>query len=156
MDRADVERLYRAYGPVVRRRARAILGDDQLAQDVMHEVFVKALQDVDGFRGEASPTTWMYRITTNACLNLLRDRATRARLLAREVRDGTITPAPAANARLEIQRIFDRVPAELCAIAIYYFIDQMNQDEIAAIAGVSRRTVGNRLDEFRAAVSAVK
>ena len=151
MDHAEIEALYRTYGPSVRRRARAILGDDQAAEDVMHEVFVTAIQARERFRGEASPMTWMYRIATNRCLNLLRDRSTRARLLAREHRDATMTSGPATEARLVLRRVLDQVPAELCEIAIYYFVDQMNQDEIAAIVGVSRRTVGNRLDEFRAA-----
>ena len=35
-------------------------------------------------------------------------------------------------------------------MAVYYYVDQMNQDEIAATVGTSRKTVGNRLREFRA------
>jgi RNA polymerase sigma-70 factor (ECF subfamily) len=151
MHRGEVERLYRTYGPAVRRRARAILGDDEAAEDVMHDVFVKTLRVGEQFRGEASPMTWMYRITTNECLNLMRNRATRARLLAAEARNEATTPSETSDARLALRRVLDRVAPELCEIAIYYYVDQMNQDEIAAILGVSRRTVGNRLDEFRAA-----
>ena len=40
-------------------------------------------------------------------------------------------------------------PEELQEIAIYYFVDEMSQDEIARIAGISQRTVSNRLTAFR-------
>lgn len=81
MDDSTIDQLYRRYGPVVLRRARAILGDEEQARDLVQEVFVQVLEKKGGFRGEASPMTWIYRITTNLCLNRLRDGLRRDELL---------------------------------------------------------------------------
>ena len=44
------------------------------AEDISQEVFVKALESIDNFRGESSIKTWLYRITKNFCLNQLRKK----------------------------------------------------------------------------------
>jgi RNA polymerase sigma-70 factor (ECF subfamily) len=148
-----VEALYRRYGPLVFRRARMLLGSDEAAWDVVQEVFVRALRARDGFRNDASQTTWLYRITTNYCFNVTRDRTRRqARLAERPAEPAA--PSAAAGAGQETQlllaEILEKIPVELCEVAVYYYVDQMNQDEIAATVGTSRKTVGNRLREFRA------
>jgi RNA polymerase sigma-70 factor (ECF subfamily) len=151
MTKEAIESLYRKYGAMVLRRARALLGDDQLAKDAMQEVFIRALRAGSGFRGEASPSTWLYRVTTNYCLNAIRDGK------RRRVLDQANLPAPGADprsaeAQVIVAEIMARVPEALREIAVYYYVDQLNQEEIALLLGVSRRTIGNRLDEFRVAV----
>jgi RNA polymerase sigma-70 factor, ECF subfamily len=148
MDRASIEELYRKYGPAVLRRARAILGDEQAARDAMQEVFIRALKAEVEFKG-VSPMTWLYRVTTNLCINARRDHARRAKLLDLHHPKAESKPQ-AQDDRLAVLELLGRVPPELAQIAIYYYLDQMNQDEIAEIVGVSRRTIGNRLEEFRA------
>jgi RNA polymerase sigma-70 factor (ECF subfamily) len=144
-----MDMLYRRYGPMVLRRARAILGDEHAAHDLMQEVFLRALREGAQFRHEAAPVTWLYRATTNLCLNVLRDGARRQRLMA-------LQPALSANSetkpddKVALAAVLRQIPHSLREIAVYYYLDQMNQDEIAEVCGVSRRTVGNRLDEFRA------
>lgn len=155
MDRNDVERLYRTYGPSVYRRARAILGEEQAARDAMQEVFIRALKAGEAFRGDASPTTWLYRVTTNHCLNLLRDAKRRAELLREHLPAGEAARDPGMEGRMTVAQVLARVPEELREVAVYYYVDQMSHDEIAALIGVSRRTVGNRLEAFRAQVEPV-
>jgi RNA polymerase sigma-70 factor (ECF subfamily) len=133
---------------MVLRRARAILGEEQAAKDILQEVFIRVLHGAAAFRGESSPATWLYRMTTNLCLNQLRDRARRSEILAaRWVKDATFEDAP--ESRMTVSRVLSGLPEELREIAIYYFVDQMNQEEIAEILQVSRRTVGYRLEQFR-------
>jgi RNA polymerase sigma-70 factor (ECF subfamily) len=153
VERDAIAELYRRHGPMVLRRARALLRDEQAALDALQEVFVRALSSGARFRGDASPATWLYRIATNHCLNLLRD-VSRRRALWEEhgARGEPETTAATAESRLQIAQIVEHVRPELQEIAFYYFVDQMNHEEIAEILGVSRRTVGHRLDEFRAAV----
>ena len=66
---------------------------------------------------------------------------------AEEGRDG------GADTQILVRRVLERVPEELQDVAIYYYVDDLSHDEIATIVGVSRRTVGNRLATFHAAVS---
>ncbi len=147
MDRTSLEELYRTYGPSVRRRARALLADDQAAADAVQEVFVRALRAEVMILDGVSPMTWFYRVTTNYCLNALRNQRRRLRAIEREHKEEAA--APIAEDRIAVREVLAKVPDELGQVAIYYYFDQMKQEEIAALLGVSRRTIGNRLEEFR-------
>ena len=68
----DLDALYRTYAPMVLRRARRFF-DAQEAEEVVHEVFLRAVEKAHTFRAEASPSTWLYQMTTNHCLNRLRN-----------------------------------------------------------------------------------
>jgi RNA polymerase sigma-70 factor, ECF subfamily len=142
--------LYARHGAMVLRRARTLLGDEEAAWDALQEVFVRALRNRRAFRRESSPTTWLYRITTNYCFNVLRDagrRDSKLRGLAPPaLTDGDRSPP---DVRLAVSEILARLPDELCEIAVYHHVDHMSHDEIAAVMGVSRRTIGNRLKEFQ-------
>jgi len=149
MEPSAVDQLYRAYGPAVLRRARAILRDEEQAKDVLQEAFIQAIEAGAAFRGDASPMTWMYRITTNLCLNRIRDQGRRSRLLAENPTADVASHGALPDDRLTLASILRRVPEHLREIAVYSYVDRMSHDEIAVIVGTSRRTVGNRLEEFK-------
>ncbi|HJX54376.1 MAG TPA: sigma-70 family RNA polymerase sigma factor [Polyangia bacterium] len=138
-----VQELYGRYGSVVYRRARRLLGDPQAAQDACHEVFLRLFRCQPEFE-QASPVTWLYKVTTNHCLNLIRDEQRRRKLL-----DARATAAPEAQSPLPLSTLLHGLPDELQEIAVYYFVDEMSQDEIAHVLGISQRTVSNRLSAFR-------
>jgi RNA polymerase sigma factor (sigma-70 family) len=153
MDRSEIAGWYHKYGPLVLRRARSILGDEQAAKDALQEVFMRTLSGGAEFRGDSSPITWLYRVTTNHCLNAIRNSGRRSELLAENPPPSEVAAGASPEERTTVAQLLRRIPDELREIAIYYFVDQMNQDEIAEVVGVSRRTVGNRLEEFRAAAT---
>lgn len=143
--------LYERYGAVVYRRALRLLGDEHAAWDAVQEVFVRVLKHARRFRREASPTTWLYRITTNYCLNVLRDSARHSRKLQVEAgpSPSSAETVPHPDLRLTMVTLLSRLPRELGEIAVYHHVDRMSHEEIAAVIGISRRTVGNRLKEFQ-------
>lgn len=141
-DRDGLAKTYDRYGGGVFRRARGLLGDDQAAKDVCQEVFLRLWRARPDFSA-ASPTTWLYQVTTNYCLNVIRDEKRRRALLeARKSEE--VAPPPA----LPLVALLDGIPEELHEVAIYYYIDEMSQDEIALVLGLSQRTVSNRLRAF--------
>jgi RNA polymerase sigma-70 factor, ECF subfamily len=144
---SDLSAIYQRCGPVVYRRARRLLGDEQWAKDVTQEVFVRLWKAGLAFP-EGGAVAWLYRVTTNLCLNERRDARRLAELHQRARAAGNTPP------EVPIDLILHGIPEELHAIAIYYYVDQMSQDEIAAALGVSQRTVSNRLKEFRQVIAA--
>jgi RNA polymerase sigma-70 factor (ECF subfamily) len=55
----------------------SMLGDEALAEDAAQEAFLKAYASLEGFRSDASFSTWLYRIAANRCLDLRRLRSRR-------------------------------------------------------------------------------
>ena len=151
--REQVAALYRRYGALVTGRCRYLLGDADAAQDATQEVFVKVMRNLDRFRGEASPSTWILRIATNHCLNrLAADRAGWKDRFRRHVQHvdeaglrGGIDPE---RARL-VRQILGRLDPETQAVAIHYYVDEMTQEEIGTLLNRSLPTVRKRLSKFK-------
>jgi RNA polymerase sigma-70 factor (ECF subfamily) len=76
-DRQAFDALVRRYDRSVLRLALHMLGNEQDAQDVHQEAFLKAYRHLTNFRFECSFYTWLYRIVTNLCLDQLRRRKSR-------------------------------------------------------------------------------
>lgn len=76
-DRASFDALVRRYDQSVLRLALHMLGNEQDAQDVHQDAFIKAYRHLGNFRFECSFYTWVYRIVTNLCLDQLRRRKSR-------------------------------------------------------------------------------
>jgi RNA polymerase sigma-70 factor (ECF subfamily) len=76
-DREAFDALVRRYDQSVLRLALHMLGNEQDAQDVHQEAFIKAYRHLGNFRFECSFYTWLYRIVTNLCLDQLRRRKSR-------------------------------------------------------------------------------
>ena len=75
--RTAFDALVRRYDQSVLRLALHMLGNEQDAQDVHQEAFIKAYRHLGNFRFECSFYTWLYRIVTNLCLDQLRRRKSR-------------------------------------------------------------------------------
>lgn len=153
---SDPQGAYRAYGPALVRKAERILRSREDAVDVVHALFVDLIprwsRDVD--------LAYLYRAVTNRCLNVVRDRGTRARLLAREQQ----AAAPVGRVLLEdelvgvglIAALAERLDLGHLEVLVCRFVDDMTQEEIAAHLSLSRKTVGKRLDRIRAEVIALR
>jgi len=76
-NQAAFEELVRQYDGPVLRLAYHMTRSEQDAQDIYQEAFLKAYRNIGSFRFECSFYTWIYRIVTNLCLDLLRKRQVR-------------------------------------------------------------------------------
>ena len=144
------------WGAALVRKAERMLRSRDDAVDVVHALFVDLIprwsRDVD--------LPYLYRAVTNRCLNVVRDRGTRARLLEREHQ----AAAPVGRVRLDDQivgvallaELADRLDASHLEVLVARFVDDMTQDEIAAHLGLSRKTIGKRLDRIREQVLALR
>lgn len=146
----DLDQLYRKHAPMVARRVRRFVVESEV-EEAVHEVFLKAFEKIDAFRGDSSPTTWLYHIATNHCLNRIRDH--KRRQLALQINNDLPWLRPSAEAKsddlLLLSQLWSRLDEAQSNIAMYYFVDGLTHAEIARITGQSRRTIGNRIDEIK-------
>jgi RNA polymerase sigma-70 factor (ECF subfamily) len=145
---------YETHGHVVLRRARRLLGDDQEAEDVLHEVFLLLCKDPQQFGRKSTLLTWLYSVTTHLCLNRLRNCKTRRRLL--EQAGAVAQSAAAPHFSVELRELLARLPEAEARAAVYYYCDEMTYDEIARVLGCSRRHVGNLLSRLHAGVAQIE
>jgi RNA polymerase sigma-70 factor (ECF subfamily) len=71
-DQAEFARLVDAYSTQIYRLALKMLGNEQDAEDVLQNTFMKALQSIEKFEGRSSISTWLYRVAVNEALMSLR------------------------------------------------------------------------------------
>ncbi len=76
-DQAAFERLVRAYDRSVLRLAMNLLRSEEDAYDVYQEAFLRVYRNLHLFRFDCNFHTWLYRIVTNLCVDVLRKRRVR-------------------------------------------------------------------------------
>lgn len=148
----DVEALYRSHGPMVLRRCRVILHDEELAREAMHEVFVQLVRHQERL-DDRGLSSMLYRIATNTSLNLIRSRKRRP-----EDADGDvierIARLPDAEDRTlagrVLDRLFGREPESSRTIAVLFLLDGLTLEEVAEEVGMSVSGVRKRLRTMQA------
>jgi RNA polymerase sigma-70 factor (ECF subfamily) len=144
----DVGALFSRHGPMVFRRALRLMGRKEDAEEVTQEVFVRVMRSVAQFDGRSSMSTWLYQITTNYCLNLLRDRSRRRELFEQNVLTEEGAEQASVADLLLLRRLLSEADAQQASAAVYVYLDGMSHEEAAELLGVSKRTVGNLIERF--------
>ena len=146
----EIRDLYLRYAPVLLRRSRSILRDEEEAHDVVQETFVRVLRHSAAFRQQASPLTWMYRISTNLCLNTLRDGSSRREKLTLHT-DALAPPAIETRSTLDqehIRSLLSEVDEQTRQVVVHLYFDECTRRETADLVGISTPTVRKRLGTF--------
>ncbi len=152
MDERSLRDTYREHSAAVYRRALQILRDDDEALDVLQDVFERVVAGRHGEMRGRPLLLWMYRVTTNLCLNRLRDQKRRGALLQLHAEAVPVGHAGASGARVEAAHVVAllaaRAPEKEVLAAVYCHVDGATQDEAAELLGVTSRTVRNLLRRF--------
>jgi RNA polymerase sigma-70 factor (ECF subfamily) len=152
----ELSRLYSLYGPVIYARCRSLLGDDAAAEDATQETFIRVFRHLSRLPPGQEALFWIHRVATNHCLNELKARRRRP-LLAAEEFEASVAAADAAAAPIVEERLVDRdlaarviggAQTKLRAAAWLYYVDGFEQEEVAGILGLSRRSVASYLAVF--------
>ena len=149
LTREEVRSLYAQYAPVVFRRARVLLGRDADAWDAVQEVFERMLTQGSGFRGEARPMTWVYRVTTNVALNMVRGRKVREPMLTVVPGDEPAVGTDALEARQLLAKWLEHLDERELEVASLLYIDGLTQQEVADVLGLSRKTINRDVEALR-------
>ena len=146
---SETEALYHEHGPALVRKAERMLLSTDDAHDVVHGLFVDVMQK----RTKTPDLPYLYRAVTNRCINLIRDRSTRQRLLEQrqtELRGPSRSPLDDQLVDLDLlTKLVDYLDRKTLEVVVCCFIDDMSHAETATLLGVSERTVGSRVRKAR-------
>ncbi len=149
--------LVRGHDASLRALTFRLLGDRHLMDDAMQEAYLKAYRSHSSYRGEAAIGTWLYRITYNVCLDLLRSAARRpAEPLesAYAVASTTRDPGDVAADRADLAAALASLPLDQRAAVLLVDADGLDYAAAGAVLGVAAGTVGSRVSRGRAALRA--
>lgn len=160
------ERIVHEYAPRVYNLARRLLGNAEDAEDVTQEVFLQVLRKLPTFRGEATFSTWLYRVAVNTALAYRRKRAVRDK---HEVADPLTDFAADGQHRVPVlrwvrppeQEILDReahrviedaiahLPENYRDVFVLHDVEDLRTADVAALLGLSVAAVKSRLHRAR-------
>ncbi|MFT5685817.1 MAG: RNA polymerase sigma factor (sigma-70 family) [Myxococcota bacterium] len=133
-----------------------MLKDRAEAEDVVQAVFV----DLIGRRKTDVELGYLYRAATTRCLNRIRDRSRQVRLLKQHGDDMLRPPDTHLESQVLSGDLLTKLVASLddrsSEILVYHHLDGMTQEEVAEMMGLSRRTIGTRLAQIKATITALE
>lgn len=152
--------LYAQHNRAIYYLALRTVGNATLAEDITHDVFLKAFRHMDQFRHESSIRTWLYRITINHCRSM-QSRWSQRNILSTD--DLALLDSHSTNAQnplrvLEvkelgqrIQKTLDALPDEYRLLLLLIADEHLSYDEIAELTEQSADSVRGKLYRARKA-----
>lgn len=164
-DAASHKRLYAKYSGKVYGFSRRFLGDEQHAEDVTQEVFLRVFRKLASFRGEARFSTWLFRVTLNSCKNKRRSLERHQRFspdrFREERADFEGPPERLIDGHLlqgRIDQALGRLTEEQRSVLLLKAVNELSYREIGELFGQSENQIRGKLyrarKAFRAALSA--
>ncbi len=159
-DRAEFAKLVETYSDRIYRLGLKILNDEQDAEDVLQETFIKALRAIPDFEGRSSLSTWLYRIAVNEALMMVRKRkGTHVSIeTGSEDEEGQDQPMEivdwcclpegdlmSAEARKFLDKAMGRLSPALRAVFVLRDVEGLSVRETAETLDVSEAVVKTRL-----------
>lgn len=163
-DKAEFSKLVEAYSTNVYRLAMKMLGNQQDAEDVLQETFMKAYRHLKGFNGRSRVSTWLFRIATNEALMLLRRQRSNVFSIDEPIQtdDGDQDPVQivdwcclperelmSSETRTNLNRAIENLPHNLKVVFLLREIENQSTQETAEVLGLSETAVKTRLSRAR-------
>lgn len=162
---AMFELLMRRYNERVYRAARAIVRDEQEAEDVMQQAYVNAFTHLAQFNGAARFSTWLTRIAVNESLARVRrrgrhetfddERSNVEPFMSRNVPENPERQAFSGELRGLLEWAIDTLPDGMREVFVLREVEGLSTAEVAESLGVSEDVVKTRLSRGRAALRRV-
>jgi RNA polymerase sigma-70 factor (ECF subfamily) len=138
-DRRAFERLYRTHGQRVFALCLRMCGERTLAEELVQDVFVRAWQKLESFRGDAAFSTWLHRVAVNIVLSR---RKQDGRVRDRTVADDEAVHAVAARAvsvgdRMDLEAAIATLPTGARRIFVLHDVEGYTHEEIGELLGIT-------------------
>lgn len=158
-DEAAFEELIRQYEKKVYSLCARMCGNAEDAEEAAQDAFLALWRGIDRFRQESSLSTWIYRLASNACIDLMRRKKKGAGSVSlddEELFVDAVDPAPQPHEeaeRRETQRLLQEgllsLPAEYRSILLLREIEGLSYSEISAALDLELGTVKSRISRGR-------
>lgn len=162
-DPAAVRQIVRQHNQRLYRLARAVLRNDADAEDALQEAYLKAFTHLHRFRGEASLSTWLSRITLNEAASRLRRRKrlkrtavdspdSASQIIPFPIRNGSDDPERTMAQRQIlhlVEQATDTLPQPFRLVFVARVIEGLSVEETAALLDLQPSTVRTRLHRAR-------
>lgn len=138
--KVNFESLYQThYRMVMQLCLGFVKGDAELSKDLTQEVFIQVWNHLDRFRQEASPKTWIYRITVNTCLNYLKKQKSQDEKMGEILREQETTEEIEFTETDPGKMLFEAMGklSEIDRLVTGLLLEEVPQEEIAAILGIT-------------------
>lgn len=157
------EQLVVKYQTQIYQLCFRITGNREDAADMTQEAFLKAWRNLEHFQGDSAFSTWLYRLASNACLDLLRSAKRRPQMpLTLSDEDGelqTVEPADAAptpeecviaeEERSHLTQAMARLDVQQRQLLTLRVVNELSYEEIATVLKLKVGTVKSRLARAR-------
>lgn len=150
-----VEWLMNEYGRNITRLAFTYTKQQQLAEDIAQEVFIKCYKNLDSFRNDSTYKTWIYRITVNLCKDKLRSWSFKNIVLndffskSRHTYDTPETELiNLENKRMLSEQVMS-LPVKYREVIILYYYEELSYNQIVELLQIRIQTVKSRLHRGR-------
>ncbi len=145
---AAFKKIFEANSKKIFHLCYGYTGDEDSANDLMQETFLKVWQNLDKFRNQAMISTWIYRIAVNTCLTYLRSEKRQAKdELTPELEETTGEVVSEKNEQVALLYKCISKLEESERIIITMVLDEVPYPEIAEISGISEGNL--RVKVFR-------
>jgi len=143
-ERGAFNHLVRAHQEGVFRVVRRMVQDSDDALDITQDVFIRAYESIDTFRGDAKIFTWLYKIAMNLSLNHLRKRKLRTLLRLSAEHDTLHSDVPSPHRTLEVHELralietaIRKLPDKQRAVFVLRYYEELPYEEIASLLNTS-------------------
>ena len=139
-DRVAFERLYRANVNRVYSLCTRMAGDRTLAEELTQDVFVRAWEKLDQFRGDSLFSTWLHRLAVNVVLNARKGEGRRrSRMEDGEDTLDTVAQTRAApyGLRMDLEQAIAGLPPGARKVFVLHDVQGYKHEEIAGMLGVT-------------------
>jgi RNA polymerase sigma-70 factor (ECF subfamily) len=145
----EFEEIYKNFSPKIYRVCLGFVNDHERAKDLTQETFISVWQNLKSFRNESGIGTWIYRIATNKCLRQIEnDKKAVLTELPVELKASEKDDSKETQHQL-LQRFIAELN-EIDRIIISLFLEDVPQEQIAEIVGLSHANIRVRIHRIKA------
>ncbi len=153
------EELYRLHSPRIYSLACRMTGSPQEGEDLLQDIFLHVHRKLSSFRGDAALGTWLYRLAMNQCLDFVRSRQARMKVVTDGFEeDGSNEPAAPRDmpvARLDLERAIQRLPDGYRSAFVLHDIEGLDHKQIAGLLGITEGTSRSQVFKARSKLRAL-